>query len=279
MEQQPNQAVAILEQGYAANPDAPALLAALVQGYLDTDKIELAARLCRDKVAAEPDNAFAHNLLAQVYLRDNRPEQAEAALTAAIERNPGWNVPHNNLARLYLSQGRTDQAVANLEKAIAQNPGDTTAQMTLAALYHQLDQVEMAMALYEKALAADPYHWAAANNLAYLLAEHRSSAADLDRALDLARQANRQRPEDPMVLDTLGWVHYQRGDLPAAITLLMEAVEKVPENGTLQYHLAQALYAADRLDEAREALKKAVSDDSGLDERSEAQELLRKLGG
>jgi tetratricopeptide (TPR) repeat protein len=138
-------------------------------------------------------------------------------------------------------------------------------------------QPEKAMAIYEKALAADPYRWAAANNLAFLMADNPASATDLDRALELAQQAQRQRPEDPVVLDTLGWVHYKRGDMESATALLTHAVEKAPDNGALNYHLGQVLFDSNRLEDAREKLEAAMADDKDFAGKAAAKALLEKI--
>ena len=150
--------------------------------------------------------------------------------------------------------------------------------MTLAFLFEQSGQPEKARAVYEKALAADPFRWAAANNLAFLLADNpAATAADLDRALELAKQAEQQRPEDPVVLDTLGWVHYKRGDMETARTMLTSAVEKAPDNGALNYHLGQLLYESNQLVEAREKLEAAMADDKDFAGKDAAKKLLEKL--
>ena len=105
----------------------------------------------------------------------------------------------------------------------------------------------------------------------------REQLLDLDRALELAKQAEQQRPEDPVVLDTLGWVHYKRGDLETAKTMLTSAVEKAPEHGALNYHLGQLLVDINQLVEAREKLEAAVADDKDFAGKDAAKRLLEKL--
>ncbi|WP_054689067.1 tetratricopeptide repeat protein [Desulfosarcina cetonica] len=204
---------------------------------------------------------------------------AEDALKAAIARAPQWNVPHENLAKLYLSQGKTQQAIANLENAIQKNNKNSGAVMTLALLYQKDGQLDKARAVYEKTLETDPRSWAAANNLAFLLADTTGTDADLDRALELARQAEKIKPDEATIKDTLGWIHHKRGDDEIAVTVLEEALEKFPDSGVINYHLAQVLADNDRLDEAREKLEQALAADENYPERSRAEALLKSIQG
>ena len=99
-----------------------------------------------------------------------------------------------------------------MEQTIEQNELNTAAYLTLAFLHEKNDDPEAAMAVYEKALKRMPRWWPAANNLAFLMAENPNSPDDLDRALKLAKRAEKVKHGEPTVLDTLGWIHYKQGN-------------------------------------------------------------------
>lgn len=44
-------------------------------------------------------------------------------------------------------------------------------------------------------------------------------------------------PDSPVAADTLGWVYYQKGIYGFAVDLLLEALQKAPDNATYHYHL------------------------------------------
>ena len=94
-----------------------------------------------------------------------------------------------------------------------------------------------------------------ANNLASLLADHRTDKASLAQAKSLA--ALLKNSEVPQFKDTLGWVTYQQGDYGAAITLLEDAAAKLPNNALVQYHLGMSYLAAGDDTKASERFKKA----------------------
>lgn len=88
-----------------------------------------------------------------------------------------------------------------------------------------------------EALRLDPTNAIAANDVAYLLAQRGKS---LDWALRLARQAVHAEPDDASFVDTLGWVHFKRGNPAEAERYLRRAVAVVPDSADLREHLAEA---------------------------------------
>ncbi|MFP6654715.1 MAG: hypothetical protein VCB25_03740, partial [Myxococcota bacterium] len=105
-------------------------------------------------------------------------------------------------------------------------------------------------------------------SLAYLLTE---SGGDLDRALELARQAKEQMPDDANSADTLGWVLLKRGVPSAAIGYLEEAAERFPAEaaeaqGAVRNHLAEAYEKNAELTKAIAESRKSVEYFDKLDE-------------
>ncbi len=100
---------------------------------------------------------------------------------------------------------------------------------------------------------------------------------DLGEAMRLALVAKEQYPEDPYIADTLGWIHYKRQSYGLALTQFVQAANALPDNPTVQYHLALALKANDRFDEAREKLTRILESDKDFPEKAEAQKLLQAL--
>jgi tetratricopeptide (TPR) repeat protein len=148
--------------------------------------------------------------------------------------------------------------------------------MTLGYLYMNDGQEDKAVAIYEQALKAMPNLWSAANNLAYMLSKEGNGKGDLERAHELALKAVKLQPEQAHVIDTLGWVHYQRGETDMAIAELEKAIERAPESAIINYHMGMALMKANRLDEAREMLERAVSQED-FPEREAAKRALKTL--
>jgi tetratricopeptide (TPR) repeat protein len=67
---------------------------------------------------------------------------------------------------------------------------------------------------------------------------------DFPRARELALRAYAAAPNDPLVLDSLGWVYHLAGDSSRALEKLELAAEGDHENPRVLYHLGAALLAA-----------------------------------
>ena len=96
----------------------------------------------------------------------------------------------------------------------------------------------------------------AMNNLASLLSDYRTDKASLDRAYTLA--VGLRKSQVPQFKDTLGWVHYQRGEHKAALPLLEEAASELPSMPLVRYHLGMNYIALSDPTKAEEHLKKAL---------------------
>jgi tetratricopeptide (TPR) repeat protein len=114
-----------------------------------------------------------------------------------------------------------------------------------------------AVAIYERALREGDQSGVAANNVAWLYAEH---DAELDRALSLAETAAHASPNDPAVLDTLGFVHLHRREYSDAVKLLQAAARISEEMGVapqraelnqqIRKHLSEAYLCSGQTAEA-----------------------------
>jgi len=73
---------------------------------------------------------------------------------------------------------------------------------------------------------------------------------NIDRGFDLIRQAVSLRPRSGMIVDSLGWAHYKRGEYDEAVRYLERAVELEPSDPVLNDHLGDAYWHVGRRLEA-----------------------------
>ena len=202
-----------LEEGYRQNQMSAELLTELIQAHIQQKQHDAAIAICRKRIEENPRDVFAFNLLGWVYTDMKNFQEAEGALKKAIEMQPLWPAPHTNLANLYLVQGRKAEAVEKFESAINANPRDPAGYLSLALLYERDKDFPNAMKVYERALKENPGFWFAANNLAFLSSETSTKKEDLARAKALAEEAIKMQPNEPALVDTLGWVYFRMGDI------------------------------------------------------------------
>src|SRR6267378_3660993 len=266
----------MFRQGLARDPNSLEALEGLVDLELRNKKPAQALRLIRELLDSNPKNAGLYLLQGNVLLQNNQPEEAEHSMERAVEMD-GQNVGALVLlARLDSSLGKFDQSIANYQRAIAIAPNDVRLYVALGGVYESQGNWQQAQTLYQKALAIQPEDALAANNLAYLMIEHRGS---VNVALTLAQTARRGLPNLPNSADTLGWAYYHNGAYSVAAPFFEDAVKKVPDNLTYHYHLGLTYQKLNDLARARTEFEKAISLDPNSPLANEARRALSQTSG
>lgn len=206
-----------------------------------------------EKSPAVPQVGLLHALVL------NSAGQADAALAAlarltteAPQFEQGWLA----LVNMRRAQGDEAGAVAALDAALAAIPASRTMRWMRAGDLERGGDVDGAIALYEVLYAEDSNWLIVANNLASLLANHRTDAESLDRAYVIARRL--RGLEVPAFQDTYGWIAFRRGNVDEALTYLEPAAAGLPGDQSVQYHLAMAYGATGRRDEALVLLRRVA---------------------
>ena len=143
------------------------------------------------------------------------------------------------LIKLHQSMTLGDNAKAAdpwLLQWLTEHPTDTAVRIYLGDSYLGRLQLKPAIAQYEVALKAAPQNITVLNNLAY--------AYQLDknpRALEMAENALKIEPNNPRVMDTLGWILVEKGNDARGLGLLQKAIALLPGNEEVRFHLAVGL--------------------------------------
>ena len=64
-------------------------------------------------------------------------------------------------------------------------------------------------------------------------------------------------PDDPFIMDSMGWVQYRLGKLPEALQTLENAY-RLKDDPEIAAHLGEVLWMMDRKDDARRVLREAI---------------------
>ena len=94
---------------------------------------------------------------------------------------------------------------------------------------------------------------------------------------DTAERAYQLAPENAQVLDTLGWILANKGDVDRSVKLLRRAAELVPSSPVIRYHLAASLAKTGANVPARAELEALLKKDTAFRERPQAEALLKQL--
>ncbi len=198
-------------------------------------------------------------------------------LEAAHAASP--DVPEKALALVLLADSRnfakdTAGARAALVEATTIAPTLASAQLQLGLILEQAGEYEAAMERYRRVIESSPKNAVALNNLAYALAVRHNAP---DEALPLARRAVSAAPQDPTVIDTLGWIEHLLGHTQEAARLLTEAVRRDRGTAEIRLHAAIVYFAAGAVAAAEEQLKVALRVDPAFAKRDDVVQLQRQI--
>lgn len=220
----------------------------------------------------DPKSVLPYQLRGELAVGRGDLAAAEAAYRKMIDFAPSVPNGYTSLARVKASQNDIGAALAILDQGEKAIPNDLSLPTARAEWLSRAGRQDEAIAVYERLIQRAPDDDAYANNLAYLLTEHRADKASLDRALTLLRRF--EESNNPGYLDSLGWAHYRLGQYAEALPVLERALKLSPEVPLLQMHLGMALHKTGDITRAQELLKKALDSKAALPHRDEASQLV-----
>jgi tetratricopeptide (TPR) repeat protein len=225
------------------------------------EQYEAASAALAEVKADDPFAAAAREARLQLLIRKGEKEEALAAALAASTAPDAGIADMTRVGDIYTEMDRHAEAAAAYGRALdlaqKQKGGDQlwTLWLLRGGALEQAGDWHAAKPALQKALALAPDQAVVLNYLGYAQLERREN---LDQAEQLIERASRLKPDDASITDSLGWVYYQRGNLPKAIATLERAVASEPAEPTINEHLGDAYWTAGRRYEARYAWAAAL---------------------
>ncbi len=164
-------------------------------------------------------------------------------------------------AQLLRDAGKLAEALQLIEDALELYKDNFDLLYELAMLAEKNQQFDLMESSLRKVIQLAPDSQHAYNALGYSLADRNLR---LQEAHDLIKKALALAPEDPYIMDSMGWVEFRLGRLERAEELLRRAfaIKADPE---IAAHLGEVLWARGREDEAKRLWRKAGGEDSKND--------------
>jgi tetratricopeptide (TPR) repeat protein len=283
---------------------------ALAAALRQQDATDFSSMLLRLALGLRPDFTAARLVMAEVETGNGQPEQALRTLAPVGTTDPLIAVVRLRRADLTERLGKTEEATRELDQIAHDYPDSPLPLAHLGDILRSKSRFGEAVAAYDRALARVKAPQRSAWPLFYArgIAEDRAhdwprAQADLERALQLtpdqpsvlnylgyswadqgqnlqqARQmltrAVELRPNDGSIVDSLGWVLLRQGDTKGAVKSLERAVEMMPEDATINGHLGDAYLAAGREREAQFQWRRALILHPDPDEAAKLEGKLR----
>ncbi|OGI38270.1 MAG: hypothetical protein A2140_09770 [Candidatus Muproteobacteria bacterium RBG_16_62_13] len=283
-----DQARAQFERVVRSSPADPEAVYALGLLSMQTGRNADAEKYLRQAVEMRPDNHTARLYLGQLAENSKRYEEA-GQWYQSVSHGDSYLESQARYAVMLAKQGKIDQARAHLHKvpaegekqrvqlllaeeqilrdakrhaeafelltaALGRMPQNNELRYARALTAEKLGHLKVAETDLKDVLKRDPKHAHALNALGYTLADRTNRYAEakdyLDRALAL-------RPDDPFILDSMGWLMFRLGKNDEAVRYLRQALTK-RSDAEIAAHLGEVLWVTGRRDEAKEIWNKAL---------------------
>ncbi|MES2871682.1 MAG: tetratricopeptide repeat protein [Pseudomonadota bacterium] len=194
---------------------------------------------------------------ADILLNHGRGAEASQKLAAARDTQPDYAI------QLYLIEAETlaannqaERAWSVLQQALKQYPDDLNLLYSRAMQAEKRNDLEQMERDLRAIIQREPDNAMALNALGYTLSDRTTRFAE---AKVLIQQAYDLNPEDPAVLDSLGWVNYRLGNLDEAERLLRHALERFPDQ-EIAAHLGEVLWVNGKQREAKQIWAKYLKE-------------------
>ena len=187
--------------------------------------------------------------IAGLFARLERVDEGLRQLEVLAENQTSW--PYR--VRVYLAQGeilaskqRYAEGLEIYSRALQQKPDDADLLYARALMAEKVDRIDITEADLRKLLSAEPENANALNALGYTLADRTER---LEEAREYIKRAAELVPDDPAILDSLGWVSYRLGNMQDALKWLSLAFEKL-EDAEIAAHYGEVLWINNQKEKA-----------------------------
>jgi tetratricopeptide (TPR) repeat protein len=168
---------------------------------------------------------------------------------------------NGSLVRIYVAKGellrlarRYEEAMGVFDTALEIVPGNSDLLYARALVAERLGRIDQLEADLKIILKTEPDNAHALNALGFTLADQTDR---YEEAYGYIKRAIEIMPEDPAIIDSLGWVYYRMGNYEESIRLLRKALSRF-DDAEIAAHLGEVLWVTGNQQEARVVWQKAL---------------------
>ena len=272
-----DEAKRVLERAIREHPKLPEPLAAMGDYDLQQQTYDAAIEHLKASLALAPANIETRNLLAAAYKAKGDLANALAELQKVLAREPENALARYLRAEIYSDRNEDDLALPDARKVVELQPKNARGRVLLAKILLRAppdsSKEEEAKRCAEAAAALEPVAATQTNSptkdsetyfllsRAYRCAGQEEQAAKAGSEFEAASQRERSTKENEaqaMHLVQQANEAALKNDLPGALDLLQQALEKDPNSGAAYSMLAKLYYSTGDMEKASDAISKAL---------------------
>ena len=191
------------------------------------------------RVGEGPWKTSAVNATSRAYLELGDANTALAVQREYLSQHPQRVISQAIMrAEILATAGQFVEAIESIDSALEFDPWDERFWMYRGALLEQTGDIEGAVHSFREAVKLAPADPNALNALGYTLAV---AGRDYDEAFELIDKALDLQPDNPAIMDSMGWVLYLQGNEAAARGWLEQAYALLPDP-EIAAHLGELMW-------------------------------------
>jgi tetratricopeptide (TPR) repeat protein len=242
-------------------------------GRIDESLKQLPSALTHYLSVAQGDNYLpSRNRAARVLITQGKVNEAQQLFAQLREQLPTQrDTLYLNESNLLMIHEYDSAALTLLHTAINEYPNNTALRYNRSTIYEKQDRIDLMEQDFRHVLSIEPNNTNALNGLGYFLA---TRTKRYDEAYQLIEKALSLSPNDPAIMDSLGWAAFKLGRLDEATAHLQKAFTLYPDP-EIAAHLGEVLWTKGQKQAAKDIWK------NNLEENPEAAiilETLQRLG-
>ena len=193
------------------------------------------------QVGESREFASASSRLGQILISAGKFDECRAWFARQRESYPGRREQLFGIeAELLREAGALKESMAVLNAALAEIPESASLRYARSMLGEQQDDLALMESDLRAIIARDPDNATALNALGYSLANRTERYSE---AYELISRALALSPDEPAILDSMGWVLYRKGRYEEALDYLTRAYAAFPDP-EVAAHLGEVLWVS-----------------------------------
>lgn len=209
-------------------------------GYINAEESKIDAAIEQYLLVKAGNNFLqAQRNLTDLMVKTDRYAEVHTHLQNIRFRNVDYNIPLLSMeANVLIEQKKYDDASLLLNNSVGAFPNNIQLLFQRSVLSQELNNLPLMEQDLRRIIMLDPTNPVAYNSLGYTLADRTERYQE---AYELIQSAIELSPDDPAIIDSLGWVQYRLGLYTEAKKNLERAYELFPDP-EVAAHLGEVLW-------------------------------------